>query len=68
MQCETQNKAVIVQFMEPISNGPEQVVARKKKFLFLKKILFTYSRETGRDIGRGRSRLPAGSLMRYSIP
>ena len=40
-------------------------------FYFLK-ILFIYSweteRETGRDTGRGRSRLPAGSPMQDSIP
>ena len=39
---------------------------------FLKKILFIYSWEThiekGRDTGRGRSRLPAKSQMRDSIP
>ena len=38
------------------------------QFRFLKKILFIYSRETqeerGRDIGRGRSRLPAGAWFR----
>ena len=40
-------------------------------YLFLK-ILFIYSRQTqkerGRDIGRGRSRLPKGSPMWDSIP
>ena len=37
---------------------------------FFKKILFTHKRhrKRGRDIGRGRSRLPVGSLMQDSIP
>ena len=39
-------------------------------FTFLKKISFIYSWETqrGRDIGRGRSRLPTSSPMWDSIP
>ena len=32
------------------------------------KIVFMYDPERGRDTGRGRSRLPAGSPMRDSIP
>ena len=39
-------------------------------FFFLRFYLFIYERHTerGRDIGKGRSRLQAGSLMRDSIP
>ena len=43
-----------------------------QQIIFLKKILFIYSWETqrgrSRDTGRGRSRLPEGSLMWDSIP
>ena len=45
--------------------------AREKENLFLKKdfiYLFTRDIERGRDIGSGRSRLCAGSLMWDSIP
>ena len=37
---------------------------------FFKKVLLIYSWETqrGRNIGRGRSRLPVGNLMQDSIP
>ena len=39
-------------------------------FQFLKKILFIHERHRvrGRDIGRGRSKLPAGNLRQNSIP
>ena len=37
---------------------------KKKDFTYL----FMRDTERGRDTGRGRSRLPAGSLMRDSIP
>ena len=39
-------------------------------FFFLRFYLFSHERHTerGRDIGRGRSRLPAGSPMRDLIP
>ena len=38
--------------------------------IFLRFYLFIHERhrESGRDIGRGRSRLPAGNLMWDSIP
>ena len=42
------------------------------KILFVLKILFIYlfmrHRETGRDLGRGRNRLPAGTPIQDSIP
>ena len=44
----------------------------KKVFTFFKKIIHLFMRDTererGRDTGRGRSRLHAGSLTRDLIP
>ena len=42
----------------------------KMQCFFLRFYLFIHERHTerGRDIGRGRSRLPVGSLMQGSIP
>ena len=47
--------------------GPFPIVMT---FIYLKKILFIHERHTqrGRDTGRGRSRLHAGSLMWNSNP
>ena len=38
--------------------------------LFLKNVIYLFMGDTerGRDISRGRSRLPAGSLMQDSLP
>ena len=40
----------------------------KKKFFFFIYLFMETHRERGWDTGRGRSRLPAGSLMRDSVP
>ena len=39
-------------------------------FIYFKDVIYLFMRprERGRDIGRGRNRLLAGSLMRDSIP
>ena len=37
-------------------------------FFFKVSFIYSWERQRGRDTGWGRSRLPAGSLMRYSIP
>ena len=45
------------------------IIGKCKCFLFLKNfIIHERHGERGKDIGRGRSRLPAGSLMWDSIP
>ena len=53
---EDQNKLVFIELILSV-------------YSFFKTILFIYSweRERGREIGRGRSRLPSGSLMWDSI-
>ena len=69
--CGTRSQ---VSRIAPWAKGRRETAAppRDPSFLFLFKILFICSRETererSRDIGRERSRLPAGSLMRDSIP
>ena len=41
---------------------------KKKEILFIYLFMRDTERERGRDAGRGRSRLPAGSPMWDSIP
>ena len=45
-----------------------RLFCRKKNFLRFYLFIYERHRERGRDIGRGRSRLHAGSPMRDSIP
>ena len=44
-----------------------QKVLNKSVFFKKKKFIYERDRERGRDTGRGRSRLPVGSLMWDSI-
>ena len=55
-----------------ISNNNRKLISSANVFLFLKYFIYLSMhkrcRERGRDTGRGRSRLHAGSSMRNSIP
>ena len=66
------NLTVIIQLTQDIHTFVFRILDCHKtvKTFFFFKILFIHERYTqrGRDIGRGRSGFPAGSLMQDSIP
>ena len=72
-QETTCNHKFIGGHKNPLGNKYQQELSKRTKYFFLK-ILFIHSwktdreREKGRNTGRGRSRLHAGSLIWDSIP
>ena len=61
-----------VKFAEIFRNSFVRNLSRKSQcvFFFFKDFIYLFMRDTerGRDTGRGRNWLPAGSLMQDSIP